>query len=371
MSGSNRRLIGEDLDGAGSLVSGPPSRQLTTLQKLGVAGLIALVFLGFIWLRALDRRTDGNKRAEQSEAPALGGQQLREAPITPPVVAAAPALPMPAPAAAILAPPGGHTVNPADSPIMAYAGQVPVTPASAASALMSAAAPAKPALPPAQDTALSVKLKATVLAPTRARLLPHPDFMLTMGTIIPCTLQTAINSELAGYVKCVIPQDIRSTTGDVVLLDKGTTVVGEIQQGLLQGQDRVFVIWDRAETPDHAVIDLTSPGTDQLGRSGLPGAVDNHLLQRFGAAVFLSLIEGGLQAGTALAANSGSSNTGLTVNSFQTNGETLANSALQNAINIPPTLEKNQGDNVAIFVAKDLDFSDVYSLRVNGAAGDQ
>jgi type IV secretion system protein VirB10 len=271
--------------------------------------------------------------------------------------------------------PQQHEETAADSPIMAFAGEL-------GSAAPAAAAPPAPgdgsvAGDPgsagsgtAGTTPLSARLHATVLDATKAELLPHPDFMLTEGTIIPCTLQTAINSELAGYVKCIIPQDIRSTTGDVVLLDKGTTVVGEIQQGLVQGQDRLFILWDRAETPDHAVIDLSSPGTDELGRAGVPGAVNNHFWERFGSAIMLSIIQGALQAGTAYAANSGDSSGGSTTetffNQFQSNGSELANTALLNSVNIPPTLEKNQGDNVAIFVAKDLDFSDVYTLRVTG-----
>jgi type IV secretion system protein VirB10 len=38
--------------------------------------------------------------------------------------------------------------------------------------------------------------------------------------------------------------------------------------------------------------------------------------------------------------------------------------AVQESINIPPTLNKNQGESVSIFVARDLDFSSVYGLRV-------
>ena len=169
-------------------------------------------------------------------------------------------------------------------------------------------------------------------------------------------------------MRCVIPQDIRGTTGNVVLLDKGTQITGEILSGLVQGQDRLFVLWDRAETPDHAVVTLDSPGSDALGRAGVPGAVNNHFWQRFGSAILLSVIQGGLQAGSALAANSGSggSSNSLFLNSFSNSGTALSNSALEASINIPPTLEKNQGDNVAIFVNRDLDFFDIYSLRVTG-----
>ena len=37
--------------------------------------------------------------------------------------------------------------------------------------------------------------------------------------------------------------------------------------------------------------------------------------------------------------------------------------ALEQSINIPPTLNKNHGELVNIFVARDVDFSSVYQLR--------
>ena len=38
-------------------------------------------------------------------------------------------------------------------------------------------------------------------------------------------------------------------------------------------------------------------------------------------------------------------------------------SPLQNSVNIPPTLTKAQGSQVAIFAAQDFDFSAVYGLK--------
>jgi type IV secretion system protein VirB10 len=371
MSDSRNAGFPRGVDDEGSVVSGAPGRQFTTVQKIGIAGLVLAVFLAFIWINQLNKATQQTKQPEV--ALSTGGAFT-----PPPPQATSPApvpasLPMPAtsPAPSIFAP-SNHEMTPAESPIFAFSGGSGVAEAAAAAlpapaALTTGNPASRPADPP---SALANMLKPTVLSGAKARLLPHPDMMLTMGTMIPCTLQTAIDSQLAGYVKCVLPQDVRSTTGNVVLLDRGTTVVGEIGRGLVQGQDRVFVLWDRAETPDHAVIELSSPGTDELGRSGLPGRVNNHWWERFGSAILLSVIQGGLQTGTALAANSGSSG-GTFFNSFQSNGTNISDTALQATINIPPTLEKNQGDNVAIFVAKDLDFSDVYNLRVTGAGHGQ
>lgn len=360
---------GQDMDQQGSMVAGSYRPGLTSAQKIGIAALLLVVFLAFIWISAL-RTSKSGESVPQADATFSSGQDFRT---PPPAPAPAPQIPLPQPAAAgfpaaftpFPVAPQHRTETAADSPIMAFSGSLtaPAAPPPAESdpTLVKATAPAS------APNALSIRLKSTIVQPTKATLLPHPDFLLTEGTIIPCTLQTAIDSQLPGYVKCVIPRDIRSTTGDVVLLDKGTQVIGEIHSGLMQGQNRIFVLWDRAETPQHAVIALDSPGTDELGRSGLPGAIDTHFLQRFGSAIMLSVIQGGLQAGTALASNlnRGNNSNSLNFNSFSGNGQELADTALQASLNIPPTLEKNQGDNIAIFVARDLDFSDVYKLRVN------
>jgi type IV secretion system protein VirB10 len=143
----------------------------------------------------------------------------------------------------------------------------------------------------------------------------------------------------------------------------------------MQGQDRVFVDWTRAETPDHVIVTLDSPGSDELGRAGLPGAVNNHLWQRFGGALMLTLVQGALQAATVEAAGSGSSNSTSQqaalgfVYAGQSNGQSVANTALMNSINIAPTLSKNQGDTVSLIVAHDMDFSDVYSLQAQAGGG--
>ena len=208
----------------------------------------------------------------------------------------------------------------------------------------------------AQRETLASRLQATQLTGVSANVLRHQPFLLTMGTMVPCVLQTAIDSTLPGLVTCVIPQDVQGKTG-LTLLDRGTRVVGEFKGGVRQGVERMFVVWTRAETPQGVVIQLDSPATDPLGRTDMDGEVDRHFWQRFGGALLLSTVDGAIQAGTAELSKSGST----TINTGNT--ESVIAESLRDSINIPPTIRKNQGNLVSILVARDLDFSTVYGVR--------
>jgi len=210
------------------------------------------------------------------------------------------------------------------------------------------------------DDELSQRLRSSNLgARAVAHVMKHPDLTIPAGTVMPCILQTAINSQLVGFVDCVLPEEVRSATGAVVLLDKGTQIFGEIRSGLRQGQGRLFILWVRARTPQNVVVELDSPAADEVGRGGVPGAVDNHFWQRFGAAFLFSVIGYGPE----LASNALMHGNGNQYVQFLSPQQQLANTVLQAQINIPPTLEKNQGDAVTIFTARDLDFSGVYDLH--------
>ena len=354
-----------------SPVAGNARRELSTGTKLGLLALIAILGLGFIWFNALFSH---KRAANQNTAPAtytVGGEVFN-APPNGPVKPTAQALPEPAPANA-QAPLLGASSQPSpqSAPILAYSGSsvpAPIQPVASTSGGPSSVA-APPSAP--DNSPLAARLKPTSLDGEQASVLKDPDMVIIEGTMIPCTLQTAIDSQLPGLVTCVVPTDIRGSTGNVVLLDHGTKIVGQLESGLLQGQNRVFVDWTRAETPDHVIVTLDLPAADQLGRSGLAGAVNNHFWDRFGGALMLTLVQGALEAGTVAAAGNGNSNSTSQqaalgfVYAAQSNGQSVANTALANTINIPPTLTKNQGDSVALIVAHDLDFSSVYRLRLD------
>jgi type IV secretion system protein VirB10 len=211
-----------------------------------------------------------------------------------------------------------------------------------------------PGAPPGSVAAL---LRPTVTPAVRARVLPTQQMLLPKGAFIDCTLETAIDSSLPGLTTCVTATDTFGADGKVVLLERGTKLVGETRGEVRQGTARVFVLWTEARTPTGVVVPLASPGTDELGRSGLPGVVDRHFLDRFGAAILISMIDGTIQAAAQSRGGSG------TVIYNPSNASDVVTEVLKSTVNIPPTVRKQNGDRIQILVARDLDFRSVYELR--------
>lgn len=204
------------------------------------------------------------------------------------------------------------------------------------------------------------KLTPMKLSPSRAGLIGNRDMLITQGSMIDCIQETKLVTAQAGMLACYAPHDIRSTSGRVVLIDKGTRFIGYQQGVLAQGQPRIGVVWSRLETPKGVVIQLDSPGTGPLGEAGLDGFIDTHFAERFGGAIMVSLMS---DLGT-WATSRGSSDNGQV--QFNTTGDAATNAVttvLDNTINIPPTLYRNQAGRLGIYVARDLDFSSVYALR--------
>jgi type IV secretion system protein VirB10 len=205
---------------------------------------------------------------------------------------------------------------------------------------------------------LTTLLRPGVTPPVRALTLPTQRLLLPKGAFIDCTLETAIDSTLPGMTTCVTATDTFGVDGKVVLLERGSKLVGETRGEVQNGAARVFVVWTEARTPTGVVVPLDSPGTDELGRSGLPGQVNRHFWDRFGAALLISVVDGVLQE----AVQSSSRGSSAIIYNPAASHDVLAD-VLKGTLNIAPTVVKHQGDRIQILVARDLDFRPVYELR--------
>ena len=233
------------------------------------------------------------------------------------------------------------------------------------------AVPASAAMPPTsvgstpaaghrESGGMTSLLQRDVVAAVRAQVLPTRRLLLPKGAFIDCTLETAIDSTLPGMTTCITAIDTFGADGKVVLLERGTKLVGETRGQVRHGAARVFVVWTEARTPTGVVVALDSPGTDELGRAGLPGKVERHFWDRFGAAILISMVDGATQAAVQSA---GSGNAAVIYN--PSSSRDILTEVLRGTMDIPPTVIKAQGERIQVLVARDLDFSTVYELRVH------
>jgi type IV secretion system protein VirB10 len=268
-------------------------------------------------------------------------------PVTPPAAAPA-AAPAPAPVMANQ-PVFATQANPYASPTLihdAYA--LPAPAAAVAAAADAASQQAVPGSGSAGDFAS--RIGGVGGGPATAANNFDPKTTITQGTMIPAVLETAINTDVPGYVRAVVSQDVRSYDGTRILVPRSSRLIGQYQSGLQQGQKRAYVIWTRLIRPDGVSVSLASPGTAFDGSGGLPGKVDSHFFQRFGSAMLLSVI-GGL---TTLA----SSGTSVVLGG----GQNAAATALQQNGQIAPTVRVRMGEPIRVFTARDLDFSQAPQL---------
>ena len=238
-------------------------------------------------------------------------------------------------------------------------------------AAVTSAAP--PAGPPPDDTALTQATDNSIwvgnVGPVEetqavsARLLRTTGYTITEGTTIAGVLETAINSTLPGMVRALNSADVYSHDGSQLLIPKGSRLVGRYQSDIRRGQVRVFVIWTRIIRADGASILINSPGTDQLGRAGLEGDVDTHFFEIFGAAILLSIIDGGIELGIEAVRRQGDDSDRTIIQSRPRGLNRAAELALQDSIRIPPTIHVDQGMRINIIVARDLDFEAVEMAR--------
>ncbi|MBA2587093.1 MAG: type IV secretion system protein VirB10 [Alphaproteobacteria bacterium] len=313
---------------------------------LGIVGACALGIITFMSLSSA-RQARQVQPVAQVVPPAPKPIVIAAAPTPEPApVLVQAAAPQPLPQAA----PAPDTRSPAmvvDFSQAPAAGTVTTTVAQAGSPNAAAAADDK--LSP--DELFSAKVgnsNVDVAHSSRLRDLSHTA---PQGTIIPAVLETAINSDLPGFVRAVVSRDVRGFDGTTVLIPRGSKLMGQYRSGVALSQTRAFVVWSRVLTPDGVSVDIGSPGTDQLGRAGIEGETDTHFFERFGSAILLSVMGAGLNA-----LSDNNANTAIIIGSSQQASQVAA-IALQKQIDIPPTIKVAQGTPLQVFITRDLDFA--------------
>jgi type IV secretion system protein VirB10 len=185
---------------------------------------------------------------------------------------------------------------------------------------------------------------------------PVGEYVVQAGTMLPLVLETGINSQLPGRIRGRFSRPVYdSVTGKHVLIPAGSTVVGEYNAEVEEGQSRAQVVWTRLLLPNGKSLKLDRVmGTSLDGKTGYEDRVDNQWGSVGAGVVLTSLLSAG--AGAA----------GGTRNEFRRQpGESALNAAGQNVseqgqtivereLEKEPIVKIRPGLEVSAFVHKDL-----------------
>lgn len=188
-------------------------------------------------------------------------------------------------------------------------------------------------------------------------------FLLKRNTIFHCVPEQRLDSAVPGAIGCTVADDVMSADGEVVLIEKGSSVDGEVISGPSMGENRMFIGFDEVLTLSGIPIYLSGGGGDTLGTSGVDGAIDEHMWRKIKGAVLLSAV----QIAGQIASNETQKANNLNLN-VGSQGSSLAETALAHDINIADSLMRNQADPITVTVRQDIPMDDAYRLVVAGGS---
>ncbi len=344
--------------------SGPPMWVL-------IAGLAALAVLLFVIL-------DSRRRALNAPTvdPRIANGPVLSA--APPPLVVPPAEPPPAPVQAMIVPPAAvapepvrpappaqpqiiYVPQPTPAPVFVNPPEAPVTPPSTAPALVidvgAAASPATASGAPAAAAATAVPGASIAGASpyggrARAGMLANRATTIPQGMLIPAVLETALDTSRPGIARAVVSRDVRGFDGTLVLVPRGSRLVGDYRADVNAGQRRAMINWTRLVRPDGVTIALDSPAGDPLGRGGVGAQSHSNFFSRF----FGSMLQTALDVGVALA---GGRNQQTVI---VANGADAGVQAIQPE-QVTRRLTVRAGTSISVLVARDLDFTGVGSGR--------
>lgn len=215
-------------------------------------------------------------------------------------------------------------------------------------------------------------LAASKAEKTVATRLNNLGYTIVQGKIIDAVLESAINTDLPGYVRGIVSRDVFAEAGREVLVPKGSRLIGTYNTGINRGQVRVLVIWTRLIRPDGIDIEIGSQAIDALGRAGVRGFADNKYSEIFSAAILTSVLDIGLAITLDRTTNQQNTTTNNANGTTVTGGaaapagaQALANignvsrEVVNSLLDLRPTITVDQGTKINIFVNKDLTFPQI------------
>ena len=189
--------------------------------------------------------------------------------------------------------------------------------------------------------------------------------LLVQGTLLPCTLETALVTDQDGPATCRVISPVYSADGKNVLLAEGTRLFGRYQ-GVDVRRARVSILWQRLLTPSGVSATLQSISLDPDGSAGVSGIRNAHWGSRIGGTLMVSVLSDAFKYFAARKGPRSTTSYGMgnvVEEPFQSHTaqsmQALVSQAVQESSESRPTVTIPAGTRIHVHVDSDLDFSGV------------
>jgi type IV secretory pathway VirB10-like protein len=212
--------------------------------------------------------------------------------------------------------------------------------------------PVKYAMPMFLDNKLELKPSASSV----------PEYLLGVGSYLPCEVETAVNSEVQGYFVANVTQTVWDTaTGHRALVSQGSKILGNTQSNkLVFGNERLDTVSLKLRLPSGKDVDLgNAPVTDEQGQAGLTGDVNRHLMRIYGAVFITGVLKGGTQAMQQAMAQAGGAN--QVAVSVAGSGAQVTNRLAGPLIDTRPTIKVAAGQMCQVIILEALKLPAVWT----------
>lgn len=192
--------------------------------------------------------------------------------------------------------------------------------------------------------------------------------IIAQGKMLTAILENAINTEVPGEIRGIVSRDVYAESGNNILIPKGTRLFGNYSSNVTRGQARVEINWTRILRPDGLEVGVSLKASDQYGRSGISGEIDNQYTSTVANALFTSLIAvGGALATDALINNDSMTTTGSDGSVISTSSASsqvinqvtgaiidTVTQTIEDSIDIKPVIRISHGTKMTVIVSSDI-----------------
>jgi|GEM_PF-3503215 type IV secretory pathway VirB10-like protein len=200
-----------------------------------------------------------------------------------------------------------------------------------------------------------------------------PEVVVREGKFLDCVLINRVESDIADSpVMAQVAQDFLSLDGKDVLIPAGARIYGTAGKVESLQQAKLFIKFHKIvfprrseeETPKVAFFPTRQfPAMDSMGRLGVGGQVNRHMMLQFGAAIMLGVFDGLAAQVQSPGAQDDPTARDMVMSRTSQNFANVVNAVIQRYANVVPTVTIKEGTKLKCYFTQDVALTPFMATR--------